>query len=477
MRYLLQALLLLLSTGPLGAQVEVTNEGELFVAPGQDVFINGNFTNRSSQLANLGVVGLTGDFQNEARVLNPGDGLFRFIGDSEQNLVLFDTLSFFELEIFNPAGLNMIGDHHAEVHEHLYFEDGVINTTAESMIFFREFATYSDARDFSHINGPVLRRGDSDFVFPVGKGGVLRAPAVSELSAPTTFLAEYFDFSFSSLETDFTLNRINDQEYWQIERVGDDADARVTLPYDESSGFLDDLNELQIAYFNNDNLWTRREAQSDGASPITNLITLDFITNFGYFTTAEDRSFLADRIEIIATQEDDCAIIVSWVVPPDYPITLYEIERSFDGQNFEKIDEMPGDSLPFIEYTLRWYADNGLYAEPEIFYRLRINFPDGTSTLTNITMVENQCPFFDCTIFPNPVFASQNLKLRIESGAPRELPLQIYGVLGRLLWEETLQLLEGRRDYEIQTRDRDFPAGTYFLYLGPRKSLKFVVLR
>ncbi|MEO0779483.1 MAG: hypothetical protein AAF146_23180, partial [Bacteroidota bacterium] len=331
MRYLLQALLLLLSTGPLGAQVEVTNEGELFVAPGQDVFINGNFTNRSSQLANLGVVGLTGDFQNEARVLNPGDGLFRFIGDSEQNLVLFDTLSFFELEIFNPAGLNMIGDHHAEVHEHLYFEDGVINTTAESMIFFREFATYSDARDFSHINGPVLRRGDSDFVFPVGKGGVLRAPAVSELSAPTTFLAEYFDFSFSSLETDFTLNRINDQEYWQIERLGEDANARVTLPYDESSGFLDDLNELQIAYFNNDNLWTRREAQSDGASPITNLITLDFITNFGYFTTAEDRSFLADRIEIIATQEDDCAIIVSWVVPPDYPITLYEIERSFDG--------------------------------------------------------------------------------------------------------------------------------------------------
>ncbi len=477
MRQLVKTLFLLFLAVPALAQIEVANEGELFIAPGQDVFINGNFTNRSSELANLGDVGLTGDFQNEARVLNPGDGIFRFIGTAEQNLILFDTMAFFELEILNPAGINMLGDHHAEVHEHLYFEEGLITTRAESMIFFQEFATYSDARDFSHINGPVLRRGDTDFIFPVGKDGVMRAPAVTDLSTPTTFLAEYFNFSFSSLDTDFTLNRVNDQEYWQIDRVGGNSTARVTLPYDETSGFIEDLQDLEIAYFDIDDLWTRRVANSDGASPLMNLITRDFIAEFGYFTTAEDRSFLADRIEITAIQDDNCAIIVNWVVPPDYPVTLYEIERSTDQQTFEKIGEVEGDSIPFTDYTLRWFADNDLYSEPEIFYRMKLNFPDGSSIYTNVTSVENNCPFIDCTIFPNPLFASENLKLRIESEGERELPLQIYGVLGRLLWEETLQLGEGRQDYEIQTSPLDLPAATYFLYIGPRKSLKFVVIR
>ncbi len=459
------------------AQIDVTNEGELFVQDGQLVHIEGNFTNKSSDLVNLGDIGLTGNFWNESSVPNPGNGIFRFIGTEEQNLFLLDTMAFFELEVNNPNGLTLSGDAPAEVHEHLYFEDGIIRTDASSMVFFQPFATYSDARDFAHIDGPVMRRGETDFVFPVGKGGVLRAPGVSEVSSPTTFLAEYFNFSYSTLETDFTLNKVNDQEYWQVERLDTDATAKVMLPYDENTGLVNDLEDLHMAYFNDDDLWTKREAISDGASPLLSLVSQEFIAQFGFFTTAEDRSYLADRVEISVVQDEECVILVNWVVPPDYPITLYEIERSIDSINFEKIGEIVGDSIPFADYRLMWFADTDLYRADEIFYRMKITFPDGTTTYTNIDSVENNCPFVDCQIFPNPVSSYSNLNIRVEAEAEKEMVLRIYSVPGRLIWEQTLELKIGRHDYEILTEQLRLPAAPYFLYINPRKSMKFIVIK
>ena len=462
---------------PAVAQIDVSNQGDLYISDGQLVHIEGNFSNFSSGFVNRGDVGLTGNLWNEARVHNSGNGIFRFHGDQEQTLFLYDTTAFYEMEVDNPAGITFAGDHDAEVYSHLHFWDGLVRTNAQSMLFFLPQADYSNADDFSHVDGPMMRRGDSDFIFPVGKGGRMMAPGVSGLSTTNTFLAEYFNFGYATLDTDFTLNRVNDQEYWQVERTEGASTAKVSIPYDVNSGFVNDLEDLRMAYFDEgQDLWTKREALSDGASPMMSLISQDFLTQFGLFTTAENRTYLGDVIEISLVQNEECEIIVNWVVPPDYPVVLYEIERSFDSIEFVKIGEMPGDTFPNIDYTLRWFPDPELYSQDVLYYRMKITFPDGTSYYTNIASIENKCIFVHCQIFPNPVSTHQNLNIRLETEEEQDMTLRIYSVPGRLLLEQTIQVKEGRHDYEIMTKDLELPAAPYFLYVGPRKTLKFIVI-
>ena len=476
MRKLIQFLFLLcwLLAKPLSAQIDVTNDGLFFVKDSQLVHINGNFSNYSSEFKNRGDFGLTGSLVNEARVFNQGAGIFRFYGDQEQSLFLYQAFSTYDMELNNPEGLTMMGSSSLQLFNEINFFDGILRTKYSSLISFEPFAYHTNASDFSHINGPMRRLGSTDFIFPVGKGGLLRAPAVTDLAGLTRFQVEYFNVGHPISKTDNSLERVNDQEYWEIRQVEGFSTGRVTIPYDEATGFFPDLDQLEMAFWDTAQ-WTKIEFVSDGASPMMGLTSENLLNKFKYFTTAQNR-ILRDKITLSLEQNEECEISVNWVLPPEYIAEYYEVQRSFDGLSFMKIGEVPGDSVPSNDYTVHWLIDPILYKEETLYYRLKIYFADGSFIYSNVPSLENECIFEDCILFPNPVRSRENIKLRMESDSTRVMDFQIWSTIGRLLSEGDLEIKEGRNDYEIPTKELRLPFATYYLTVGRKKNLKFVVI-
>ena len=460
--------------GTLSAQIDVVNDGLFFVKDSQLVHINGNFSNFSSDFKNRGTFGLTGNLVNEARVFNQGAGIFRFYGPKEQSLFLYQAFSTYDLDVNNPDGITMMGSSSLQLFNHLSFSDGIIRTNYSSMLSFEPFAYYSNASDFAHIDGPMRRLGSTDFVFPVGKGGILRAPSVTDLAGLTKFQVEYFNQGHPITETDNTLNAVNEEEYWEIRQVEGFSTGRVTIPYEEGTGPFPNIDEVKIAFLDTAQ-WVKIESRPDGASPSMGIISENLLNQFKYFTTAQNR-LARDQITLAVEQNEECEISVNWVLPPEFVADTYEIQRSFDSLSFMKIGEVEGSSVPSGDYTVQWFVDPLLYKEEKIYYRLKIYYSDGNHTYSNIPVLENKCIFEDCVIFPNPVSTFENLKLRMESDEVKELEVSIWTSLGRLMSTTSLTIREGRNDYELPTKVLRLPASTYYVTVGPRKSLKFIVV-
>ncbi len=456
------------------AQIDVVNDGMLFVKDSQLVHIDGNFSNFSSEFKNRGDFGLTGNLVNEARVFNQGTGIFRFYGPKEQSLFLYQAFSTYDLEVNNPSGITMMGSSSLQLFNHLNFLDGIIRTNDFSLFSFEPFAYHSNSGDHAHIDGPMRRLGSTDFTFPVGKGGLLRAPSVSDLAGLTKFQVEYFNQGHPITETDNSLNRINEEEYWEIRQVEGFSTGRIAIPYDGSTGGFPDPEEVKIAFLDTSE-WTKIESMSDGATPSRGIISENLLNQFKYFTTAENK-LARDQITLAVEQNEDCEISVNWVLPPEFTAVSYEVQRSFDSLSFMKIGEVAGSDVPSLDYTFQWFIDPLLYEEEKIYYRLKIYYSDGNFTYSNIPFLENKCIFEDCVLFPNPVSTFDNIKLRMESETDQELEVSIWTTLGRLMSTTSLSVKEGKNDYELPTKVLALPASTYYLTVGPRKSLKFIVI-
>jgi len=453
-------------------QITMTNEGQLVIKDDQLVHVNGHFINKSSFFSNRGDFSLTGNFWNEASVSNPGYGILRFVGDQEQTFFLYDSMSIFDMEVNNSSGLTLFGDYNVELFSEMNFNEGIVYTNANSLLAFQPQSDYFNASDFSHVNGPATKTGNENFIFPIGKGGLLRPSGVENISESTTFLSEYFNYSHFDLTSDNTLYRVSDEEYWNVDRIGVNANANVLLSYEEGIGGFEDVNDIRMAFYNDP--WTRVESYYTASSPAY-LISENLVSNFGLFTFA-DNALNQPAITFEAYQNEDCAIELTWGLPPATSAISFDIELSLDSISFVKIGEVAGDSTASTSFEIYNYLDHELYVEDILYYRVKIKQPGGATYYTETLALVNKCIFIDCSVFPNPVESSENLKLRMVSEFEKELTLKIYDVPGRLLIQQLIKIQPGKNEYEIFTKVLNLPSGMYFLQLTPRKSLKFIVI-
>ncbi len=455
----------------INAQITVVNNGILTIKKDQLLHINGHLSNYSSQFLNRGDIGLTGNFLNEVSVPNPGDGLFRFIGFQQQTVSLFDTMSMFNVNINNMDGIMMDGVSHLRVYGNMRFQDGIAYTNQNSMIAFQSEASTNNGNSFSYINGPALKFGQNDFVFPVGKDGHFRPAVVSEIADSANYLMEYFHEPYFTNLKDFDVLKVNDH-YWNLERISGLVDPKLSIVYDASSNVFSNPDNISIVHFAN--YWKNVPSFSDGAAPTYRLITQNPVNSYGKFTTAQKQG----EIAITLNQNEACEIEVTWVMPPGTLIKNYEVEFSYDSLYFTTIGEVPGNEERLNIPTAYQLIDPTLHEVPKIFYRVKMFTPDSIPVIayTPTVSIENNCQFTDCILFPNPVSADADLKFQVTSEEDMDMPIYVYDVLGRILFRQTLELEEGSHIYDIYTKKYNLPSSTYFLHINPEKSLKFIVI-
>lgn len=117
---------------------------------------------------------------------------------------------------------------------------GLIKTTPQNLLIFKDNATVSQTSSASWVSGPVKKIGDEQFTYPIGDD--TRQAIVTILAPPLptdAYTAEYFHVNpatagFNTALHETSLTSISNKEYWMIGRDPGSSDILIGLSYDST---------------------------------------------------------------------------------------------------------------------------------------------------------------------------------------------------------------------------------------------------
>ncbi len=174
------------------------------------------------------------------------------------------------------------------------------------------------------------------------------------------------------------------------------------------------------------------------------------VTKFsGFYITSKPSVTLAISLNYFNAVLVDNKSLLSWKVNCTSEKVIFEIQRSSDGQHFTTIGNMTADqvrcSQPFDntdEHPL-----SGLN-----YYRIKIIDPNTTFYYSNtISLMVKSKGFEIMNISPNPV-ASENAVLKINTGDKSTVTISIADFSGRIISNQTAQLLPGINQVVLKTQ-------------------------
>lgn len=482
MKYLILFAVFLFTNSILLSQVQgLCNGDTLYVENNTTVFVKGDFINEHSEFENHGEFSVEGNLENHAEIQTEGTGVFRLVGIQAQFVNLTGEFKTFNLDIDNALGAVFLGDENLSVFGDLDFINGIFWTRDNNLINFKQNAVYFGARDDSHISGPAIKEGDTQFRFPIGKNGVLRPMAISETNGFNIYQAEYFADLYPTLATDASLVEVSDAEYWNFDRIFGEDNPQITLVWGENSFVNQPFEDLQIGYIEDVEGWTLVESSTELPEQLeTDITSLEGVTGYGFFTfaTTNPTIVIQDGLVGFDLVKAGCNVRVNWnTIERLGRVSFYDIERRGPGEDFETIFSIAANNNQLTDqYT---FLDTDLDNETVYHYRIVANLNDGTSSISEDKFIKSNCAPISLELYPNPVFASGILTLGINSEIEKDLEIKVVDVLGRVLQTHVLEIKRGRNSFEIGNLVH-YGAAEYFIWTPDEvdiPTIEFQVIR
>lgn len=166
---------------------------------------------------------------------------------------------------------------------------------------------------------------------------------------------------------------------------------------------------------------------------------------------------------------------LNWVTILEINNEYFDIERSYNGREYEKIGSVAGqgNSVRRQDYM---FIDEDISLDGMYWYRLRqvdYNGAENYSKPVRIDVKRYREPTIH--LYPNPTFSSSAIEVSGNEGTTYEL--SIYDDTGKLIKKVNENNKEGIWKYEIDARD--LPRGIYHLLLnvdGKSTTLKWIVI-
>ncbi len=152
-------------------------------------------------------------------------------------------------------------------------------------------------------------------------------------------------------------------------------------------------------------------------------------------------------------------VTLQWTVDEDSGVSRYEIERSANGANFEKIGSVASSQSAVKQsYT---YNDTGL-KEPMYYYRLKLVDIAGTFKYSIIILLKRnqQAPAIRVKISPNPV--QQSFVVSFDSKVSGPVMVRMMNMDGREVWNDQVQAADAY-DLTFSLRGRTLARGIYVI--------------
>ncbi len=167
--------------------------------------------------------------------------------------------------------------------------------------------------------------------------------------------------------------------------------------------------------------------------------------------------------------KNSSSVLLRWYATYETNFKLYEVERSIDGINFNKIGEVTGQNLANYSFT-----DNNLPQQSQVYYRLKMIDIDASYSNSKTVAVRLNNNFSNALAYPNPTLGKLNVKL--SEALKANTSLTITDLAGRVVIQQSLSRGQFTVDIDVQ----HLPAGRYFIRINDMNAVinqSFVVIK
>jgi len=392
--------------------------------------------------------------------INGGTGEVRLNGSNafvqNQNLSGSGVYNFNDLTINNTFATNpsVILGKDVSITGALALTSGIVYSSSTNILSLSTGATSSSGSATSFVSGPISKTGNTDFIFPTGKGTRWRRASVTNITASSTFVGEYFNTAFTSTTpVNSPLNNISTTEYWQVSRTGA-GNANLSLHWEDASASgIDNCADLTIARWNGAS-WDERPATTVGGSSCAGtgtgrLITNAALTAFSPFTFGSKANGInplpVQLLEFTAACNNS-KVLLAWSTASEKDNDHFVLERSEDGTNWLEISKVKGSGTVF---SLKNYSFVDDYrADKVVYYRLSQVDANGEKEQFEIITADCKSNENQVNMYPNPAINELTLDLTLSQNYG-ERSIKIIDNLGRICQQENLNLMKGESVYKI----------------------------
>lgn len=440
------------------------NGAGLYIASGTQVRINGNFTNGlGSTLENNGAFTISGDVTNNIPMNEADAGELILVGSSRQTFTgtaLYAT----NVTVSNPAGILLQVP--LKVSGLVNFVSGILtNNQQANAVNFSSTASVSSTflpSDNSHIDGFVVKEGEGSFTFPIGDGLTYQPVAVDLTENNEGIVAKYEvgdagEAPYATTGSSSTpLVARNAQEYWTLTPINT-ASGTVTVFWDDYNNTgISNINDLTIAHLY-DSKWQNEGANDQAGNVVAGSVTSNIISNWSPFTLGSiaPSSPLPVKLISFKAQKAENAAELSWRIADAVNFSHFEIERSTDAVQFEKIGriEYVNEQQPDYQYT-----DWSMAVSPgPRYYRLRLVDMDGTFAFSKMESLDSGNRLLGFTAYPNP--SKDKITVKIDGEPSTSIDIIVTSSDGRQLIRRTIKLVQGKAIVDTSS----LPTGVYLL--------------
>jgi len=423
-----------------------------FISLGGNLDVNSNFTIRNGVNNRLDVtaannyqINIAGNWANYNSItptsFNQQSGKVVFDGGSAQSLTLSantDTETFYKLEMTNTnTGLTLNAP--VTISNNLNFISGNIISSTTNSLLLNNNVTSTGANNTSFVSGPISKRGNQAFVFPVGKNTVYAPIAVTAPAINTDrFTAEYFQTdpnpSYNVTLKDPSLNHISRCEYWILDRTIGTSNVTVNLSWDARSCGVTNLSELRIARWNGSQWKDHGNGGTVGTAVAGTINSFTTVTAFSPFTLSSNTINNPLPLELFdftgACENQN--VVLKWTTATETNNNYFTIENSLDGIVWEILSETKGagNSSIFCDYS--YIAKKNTFGIS--YYRLKQTDFNGNYKHSPIISVENcyeiNSPLF---VYPNPT--NGVLNLTFSGNETSVTSIEVFNSIGEIVYK------------------------------------------
>jgi hypothetical protein len=340
-------------------------------------------------------------------------------------------------EITLNKDVNIAGD--------LVLTSGIVNTTSTNILALASGATSTSGSALSFVDGPMTKAGTSNFVFPVGKVSTWRRIGIANLSASTTFRAEYFNSTPTGTGSIAAgLYNVSILEYWQLDRTVGAGNANVSLYWENAgSSGINDCTDLTVARYNG-TTWVEEAGTTSGGSSCAGagtgtVSTTALVTSFSPFTFGS-KTYLVNPLPIELLSFNAICISeglkINWSTASEKNHHYFELQRSFDGLNWTSIDRIYGSANSSVQKN--YSITKPMFSEQIQYLKLKQVDLDQSTWFSPVISVQCSKSELEFNFYPNP--AEREIKVEISSNASEgeRADLKIIDITGKLVQQEQI---------------------------------------
>lgn len=377
------------------------------------------------------------------------------------------------------------------VKEVLELTAGNIISSAQNPVIIEDNAAILGGSEFAYIEGPVIKNGRSsgEFEFPLGNATTYAPMKISKLDdASSSFTAAYRGdpppFGVFENNSQEQVIGIDNTQHWELNKTAGTDEVTIQLAWsDGATTGLTTLEEAIVVGLANEgtgsDIW-----ESYGQSATTGDIgTGDSGTvtsregdppPFGVFKFTIGRGEIKTPelpVELIKfeVKKDNGKASLEWKTASEQNSVQYEIERSSDGINFNKLGEIKilGNSETVREYN---YLDISPNAGSN-YYRLKIVDYDGSYEYSDVATMSFGTDIV-IMVAPNPVVDVLTIDAG-EIGKNVTATVEVFDQSGKQLYQQLVEFQNGQ--YETNATELNVTTpGAYFIRVTGSNSSKVV---